>query len=232
MKPTQRMHIDRAFEQDLARLREELSKMAEAVERQIAAGMTALSERDARLARRVIEGDAEVNRRELEVDELCRRILALRQPAASDLRLITTAIKIVTDLERIGDLAAHIAARAVELAQPPPIAGGTGLPRLAAAAQAQVHRALRAFVDQDAAAAAEVIQGDQTVDSLFQQTFNELLVLMMEDSRTIRRATALLFVARHLERIADHATNIAEMTVYLVLGTDVRHPKSRVAAIH
>ncbi len=220
---TQHKHTDRAFERDLARLREGLLHMASAVERQIGASMRALSGRDEALARRVIAGDTEIDDRELEIDELCRRILALRQPAASDLRLITTAVKVVTDLERIGDLATSIAERAIELAHWPPVAALEPLLHLAAAAQAQVTAALRAFIGQDPDAAEAVMAGDQDVDALFLDAFNALLATMMNDASTVRAGTALMFVARHLERIGDHATNIAEMVVYLVRGTDVRH---------
>jgi phosphate transport system protein len=220
-------HIDKAFELELRQLRERLLDMAGRVEVLIADSVRALAERDSVLAEKVRRSDAEVNRAELEVDDLCRRILALRQPAASDLRLITTALKIVTDLERIGDLAVNIAARVLELNQVAPLAPYVDLPRLASLAQAQVKTALDAFVTADATKANAVLQGDDHLDALFLKIFNELLGYMMEDSRNIRRATALMFVAKHLERIGDHALNIAEMVIYMVQGTDVRHPKSR-----
>ncbi len=163
----------------------------------------------------------------MEIDDLCRRILALRQPAASDLRLITTALKIVTDLERIGDLAVNIAERAMELNQAPPLKPYVDTPRLAELAQQQVKKALDAFVSSDVARAEEVLKEDEHLDALYLKIFNELLSYMMEDSKNIRRATALMFIAKHLERIGDHATNVAEMVIYMVRGTDVRHPRSR-----
>lgn len=220
-------HTDKAFEQDLRSLREKLLAMGAKVEALIAQSMRAVIDRDSALAEHVMQADQDVNRLEVDIDELCRRILALRQPAASDLRLITTALKIVTDLERIGDLAVNIAQRARELNQAPPLKPYVDAPKLAELAQQQVKRALDAFVSADAAKAVEVLEGDELVDALYLKVFNELLGYMMEDSRNIRRATALMFIAKHLERIADHATNVAEMVVYMVRGTDIRHPRSR-----
>jgi phosphate transport system protein len=220
-------HTDKAFEQDLRELREMLLSMGARVERQIADSMASLTERDPALAETVKASDQELNRLEVDVDQMCRRILALRQPAASDLRFITTALKIVTDLERIGDLAVNIAERAIDLAQAPPLAHYQDLPRLAELAQRQVKRALDAFVAEDTQLAEEVLKGDDHVDALFLKIFNELLSFMLEDSRFIRRAMGLMFVAKHLERVGDHAMNLAEMVIYMVRGTDVRHPRSR-----
>ncbi len=220
-------HTDKAFEQDLRNLREKLLAIGAKVEANIADSVRALTERDSALAQRVIESDAEVNRLEVDIDEMCRRILALRQPAASDLRLITTALKIVTDLERIGDLAVNIAERAIDLNQVTPLAPYVDTPKLAQLAQEQVKKSLDAFVSADVAKAEEVLRGDDLVDALFLKIFNELLAFMMEDSRNIRRATNLMFIAKHLERVGDHATNVAEMVVYMVRGTDIRHPQSR-----
>ena len=220
-------HTDKAFEQDLRELREMLLSMGARVERQIADSMRSLIERDVALAEGVRASDQELNRLEVDVDQMCRRILALRQPAASDLRFITTALKIVTDLERIGDLGVNIAERAIDLAQAPPLAHYQDLPRLADLAQRQVKKALDAFVAGDAVKAEEVLGGDDHVDALFLKIFNELLAFMLEDARYIRRAMNLMFVAKHLERVGDHATNLAEMVIYMVRGTDVRHPRSR-----
>ena len=220
-------HTDKAFEQDLRDLREKLLAMGAKVENLIAQSMKALTERDSALAEKVVAADKDVNRLEVEIDELCRRILALRQPAASDLRLITTALKIVTDLERIGDLAVNIAERSMDLNQVPPLAPYVDTPRLAELAQQQVKKALDAFVSGDVTKAEEVLQGDDLLDALFLKIFNELLAYMMEDSKNIRRATALMFIAKHLERIGDHAMNVAEMVVYMVRGKDIRHPRSR-----
>jgi phosphate transport system protein len=220
-------HTDKAFEQDLSDLRDKLLTIGAKVEANIADSVRALTERDSALAERVTQSDGEVNRLEVEIDDMCRRILALRQPAASDLRLITTALKIVTDLERIGDLAVNIAERAIDLNQVPPLAPYVDTPRLAQLSQEQVKKALDAFVSADAAKAEEVLRGDDLLDALFLKIFNELLAFMMEDSKNIRRATALMFIAKHLERVGDHALNVAEMVVYMVRGTDIRHPHSR-----
>jgi phosphate transport system protein len=220
-------HTDKAFEADLRDLREKLLAMGAKVEALIADSVRALTDRDSPLAERVIQADKEVNRLEVEIDETCRRILALRQPAASDLRLITTALKIVTDLERIGDLAVNIAERAKDLNEAPPLKPYVDTPRLAELAQQQVKKALDAFVSSDVAKAETVLKEDEHLDILYLKIFNELLSYMMEDSKNIRRATALMFIAKHLERIGDHATNVAEMVVYMVRGTDIRHPRSR-----
>ncbi|HZI15296.1 MAG TPA: phosphate signaling complex protein PhoU [Myxococcus sp.] len=220
-------HTDKAFEADLRDLREKLLAMGAKVENLIAQSMKALTDRDSPLAEKVVAADKDVNRLEVEIDELCRRILALRQPAASDLRLITTALKIVTDLERIGDLAVNIAERSMDLNQVAPLAPYVDTPRLAELAQQQVKKSLDAFVSGDVAKAEEVLKGDDLLDALFLKIFNELLAYMMEDSKNIRRATALMFIAKHLERIGDHAMNVAEMVVYMVRGKDIRHPRSR-----
>lgn len=224
-------HTDKAFEADLREVREKLLVMGGKVEDQIAKSMRALTERDTTLGEQVMEGDLEINRLEVDIDDLCRKILALRQPAASDLRLITTGLKIVTDLERIGDEAVNIAERAIELNSAPPLAPYVDLPRLAEQAQEQVKMALDAFVRADTDTAEAVLQKDDQLDDLFVKIFNELLGFMMEDARTIRRATALVSICKYLERIGDHAMNVAEMVIYMVRGTDVRHPRSRAIPI-
>src|SRR3989442_10126079 len=181
--------------------------------------MRALTERDSQLGEPVSGQAREANRLEIEIDEPCRRLLVLRQPAASDLRLITTALKIVVDLERIGDLAVNIAERAIDLNQSPPLKPIPDLSRLADLGQRQVRGALDAFVEADPDKGEQVIKDDDLLDSLYHNLVNELLALMMEDPRNIRRANSLLFVAKHLERIGDHATNVAEMVIYMVRGT-------------
>jgi phosphate transport system protein len=223
-------HTDKTYELELKELRDKLLTMGGKVEAAIAGSVRAITERNAELAERVKANDAEVNRLEVEIDGACRRLLALRQPAASDLRFITTALKIVTDLERMGDLAVNIAERAQDLAQAPPLRPFHDLSALADLSEAQLKRALDAFVERDAEKAEEVMKGDDLLDALYLKLFNELLALMMEDSRAIRRATALMFAAKHLERFGDHAINVGEMVVYMVRGTDVRHPRSRALA--
>jgi phosphate transport system protein len=223
MKP----HTDKTYDAQLDDLRNKLLSLGGKVETEVATAVRALAERDSDLAQTVINADREVNRLEVEIDEACRRLLVLRQPAASDLRFITTALKIVVDLERAGDLAVNIAERAIDLNQSPPLRPVHDLTKLAELCQKQVRAALDAFVDGDVERAEQVIKGDDLLDAVYHNLFNELLALMMEDPRNIRRANSLLFVAKHLERLGDHATNVAEMVIYMVRGTDVRHPGSR-----
>jgi phosphate transport system protein len=224
---SKKSHTDKSYDAELDALRSKLLNLGGKVESEIATSVRALIERDSNLAEEVVGADREVNRLEVEVDETCRRLLALRQPAASDLRFITTALKIVVDLERIGDLAVNVAERAIDLNQSPPLRPVHDLVKLADLCKKQVHKALDSFVDADADRASQVIADDELVDALYHTLFNELIGLMMEDSRNIRRASSLMFVAKHLERLADHATNVAEMVIFMVKGTDVRHPHSR-----
>lgn len=220
-------HTDKSYEAELRALRDRLLAMGGLVERAIASSVRAIVERDVERAEHVRSRDREVNRMEVEIDGACRRILALRQPAASDLRFITTALKIVVDLERMGDLAVNVAERALDLAQAPPLGPMHELARIAELAEAQLKRALDAFVTGDVAKAEAVMGADETVDALYLKIFNDMILLMMEDPRNIRRATSVMFAAKHLERFADHAVNVAEMVVFMVRGKDVRHPRSR-----
>jgi phosphate transport system protein len=220
-------HTDKAYEAELRALRDRLLEMGGLVEKAMASSVRAITERDAALAESVKTKDREINRMEVEIDGACRRILALRQPAASDLRFITTALKIVVDLERMGDLAVNVAERALDLQKTPPLAPMHELVKIADLAEAQLKKALDAFVTGDVAKAQEVMGGDELIDALYLKIFNDMLALMMEDSRNIRRATAAMFAAKHLERFGDHATNLAEMVVYMVRGQDIRHPRSR-----
>ncbi len=224
MGPT---HTDKTYELELKALRDKLLAMGGKVEAAIAASVRAVTERDGELARKVKASDVEVNRLEVDIDGACRRLLALRQPAASDLRFITTALKIVTDLERMGDLAVNIAERAIDLAQAPPLMPLHDLSSMADLVEAQLKKALDSFVERDPVKAEEVMKGDDLVDALYLKIFNELLQRMLEESRAIRRATALMFTAKSLERFGDHAVNLGEMVIYMVRGTDVRHPRSR-----
>jgi phosphate transport system protein len=184
-------------------------------------------ERDVDLAEEVKTKDREVNRMEVEIDGACRRVLALRQPAASDLRFITTALKIVVDLERMGDLAVNVAERAIDLHKAAPLGPMHDFARIADLAEDQLKRALDAFVTGDVGKAEEVMGSDDLVDALYLKIFNDMVLVMMEDPKNIRRATSVMFAAKHLERFADHAVNVAEMVIFMVRGQDVRHPKSR-----
>jgi phosphate transport system protein len=221
------IHTDKAYEAELRALREKLLEMGGLVEQAIAASVRAITERDSDVAERVKTGDREINRMEVDIDGMCRRVLALRQPAASDLRFITTALKIVVDLERMGDLAVNVAERAIDLNQAPPLGPMHELSKIADLAEAQLKKALDAFVTGDVAKAEEVMSGDDLIDALYLKIFNDMLARMMEDSKNIRRATAVMFAGKHLERFGDHAVNLAEMVVYMVRGKDVRHPRSR-----
>jgi len=185
--------------------------------------MRALLERDDVLAQEVIDRDQQVNAYDVEVDETCVSLLALHQPAAGDLRFITTAMKIVTDLERIGDQAVNIAQRVLELNREPQLKPYIDLPRMAEKAQHMVKESLDAFVARDTELARKVCAEDADVDALKEQLFRELLTFMMEDPKTIPRAIRLILISRFMERVADHATNIAEMVIYLVDAKMVRH---------
>jgi phosphate transport system protein len=193
------------------------------VEDQITQAIRSLTERDPVLASATVERDHTVNRLDVEIDELSMKLIALHQPAARDLRLITTALKITTDLERIGDLATHIAERAIELAAEPPVKPYVDIPRMAAVASSMVHRSLDAFVREDVELALEVCSSDDTIDRMHDQLFRELLSFMADDPQAISRTMRLLFVSKYLERVGDHATNIAEMVIFLVRGTSIRH---------
>lgn len=223
MDSTQPQHTNRQYEEDLRGLRAGLLKMGGLVERQIAEAVDALVNRDSDHAREVIQRDEEVNRMDNDNDEQCIRLLALHQPTASDLRFITTGLKITTDLERIGDNAVNICERVLELNEEPQLKPYLDLPRMAAAAQSMLKDSLDAFLRDDVVLAEEVIERDDEVDQLNYQMYRELLSYMAEDPHTIGRATRLLFISKYLERIADHATNIAEMVVFMVKGRTIRH---------
>jgi phosphate transport system protein len=215
--------MQRHFHEELETLKQTLLAMGGLVEDQIRRSMRALVERDEELAQEVIDRDRQVNAYDVEVDEKCVELLALHQPAAGDLRFITTAMKIVTDLERIGDQAVNIAQRAIELNREPQLKPYIDLPRMTEKAGQMVKESLDAFVNRDTELARRVCAEDDQVDALKEQVFRELLTFMMEDARTIPRAIRLILISRFLERVADHATNIAEMVIYLVEGKMVRH---------
>ncbi|PYM33513.1 MAG: phosphate transport system regulatory protein PhoU [Candidatus Rokuibacteriota bacterium] len=215
--------MQRHFDDELAGLQQTLLAMGGLVEDQIRRAMRALTERDDALAQDVIDRDRQVNAYDVEVDEKSVELLALHQPAAGDLRFITTIMKVVTDLERIGDQAVNIAQRALELNQEPQLKPYIDLPRMAERAQRMVKESLDAFVGRDTQLARQVCAEDAEVDSLKEQIFRELLTYMMSDPKTIPRAIRLILISRFLERVADHATNIAEMVIYMVESKMVRH---------
>ncbi len=210
-------------EQDLEIIKEQILKMGGLVEDAIRRSIKALVEREKDLAISVIDGDAIVNNYDVEIEELCIRFLALWQPSGSNLRFVTTAIKIITDLERVGDLSVDTCERAMELMDEPPLKPYIDIPRMAEAAQKMLKDSLDAFVAKDADLAIRVCESDDFVDNLNQQIFNELLLYMLKDPKNISRAVRLTYITKYLERIADHATNIAEMVVYMVKGKVIRH---------
>jgi phosphate transport system protein len=222
-------HTSRHYEQELETLKEKILLLGGMVEEMIASAMKSLLDRKPDLARRVIDSDRAVDSAELDIDHLCLSLLALRQPAASDLRFIATALKIVTDLERIGDLAVNIAERSAELSEEPPLKPYIDIPRMATAASTMLREALDAFVRRDPEQARRVLASDQPVDDLYVQLFRELLTYMIEDPKSVSRAMRITFIAKYLERIADHATNIAQMVIFMCEGRDVRHPRLRAA---
>ncbi|HEU5197275.1 MAG TPA: phosphate signaling complex protein PhoU [Methylomirabilota bacterium] len=215
--------MQRHFHEELEALKQTLLAMGGLVEDQIRRVMRALLERDSAAAQDVIDRDARVNAYDVEVDEKCVELLALHQPTAGDLRFITTAMKIVTDLERIGDQAVNIGQRSLELNAEPQLKPYIDLPVMADRAQRMVKESLDAFVARDTALARQVCAEDAAVDALKEQIFRELLTYMMADPRTIPRAIRLILISRFLERVADHATNIAEMVIYMVESKMVRH---------
>jgi len=216
-------HTSKHYEQQLRLLKDKLLLMSHQAEQMIADAMRALSERRPSLAEEVISRDDTLDQLEVEIDTLCYQILALEQPVASDLRFIATALKIVRDIERIGDTAVNIAERARELIQEPELKKLIALPIMAEAAQRILKESLDAFVNSDADPAQKVVNEDDTVDDLYEQIFRELLTYMLEDTRNISRALKLIFIAKNLERVGDHSANIGEMVVFMVRGQDIRH---------
>ncbi len=219
----QRAHTDPHFDEELRKLHEKLLEMGGLIENQIATALDALVQRDDSLARLTIEQDHAVNRLDVEIDDMCLRLLARYQPAARDLRLITTALKITTDMERIGDMAVNMCERALELNQEPPLKPFIDIPRMVDIALGMLRESLNAFVREDVELALKVCRDDDQIDALTHQVFRELLSYMMEDPHSITRGIRLMFVAKYIERIADHATNIGEMVVFMVKGKSIRH---------
>jgi phosphate transport system protein len=219
-------HTDKKYEDELKKLREDILYMGGLVEDQIQKSIKSLVERDTELANIVIERDHEVNRLDVDIDDLCIRLLALHQPAARDLRFITTGLKITTDLERIGDMAVNICERALELNQEPQLKPYIDIPRMARISERMIRESLDAFVREDTDLALKVCKDDDQVDQLNAQIFREVITFMIDDPRTINRAMKISSVSKYLERIADHATNIAEIVIFMVKGKTIRHLKT------
>ena len=215
--------MERHLDVELSDLKEKLLLMGRAVESQLQDVWHALTERNSDLAIRVVGNDLYINNLDLEIDEMCLRLLALHHPRAGDLRFITTSMKISAELERMGDLAENIAERAIELNEEPQLKPYIDIPRMAEWTIQMVKECMVAFVNRDADLARKVCRDDDYIDDLTEQLFRELVSFMLEDPRTVTRAARLTFIGKYYERIADHATNIAELVVYLVEGKIIRH---------
>ena len=215
--------MERYLDVELNNIKKKLLLMGGSVESQLQDVLQALTERNSDLAIRVVENDLLINVLDVEIDETCLSLLALHHPTAGDLRFITTTMKISTELERMSDLAENIAERAIELNEEPQLKPYIDIPRMAEWTSQMVKECLDAFVNRDTELARKVCRDDDFVDDLTEQLFRELISFMLEDSRTITRATRLTFIGKYYERIADHATNIAELVVYMVEGKIIRH---------
>ena len=215
--------MKRQFDKELKILKEKLLRMASLAEESVILAVNSLKERREELAKKVFNAEENINLLDVEIDKLSLRLLALRQPMAVDLRFITSAMRIASELERIGDQSVNIAQRALKLLKLPLLKPLIDIPRMASLAQNMVNDSLRAFVNRDEKLARDVCQRDDEVDDLNDQIFRELLTYMMQDPSTISRAVDLILVGRHLERIADHATNISEDVIYYVKGKTIKH---------
>jgi phosphate transport system protein len=217
------MAVHRHFDEELQSLKEKLLSMASLAESMIYKAIKSLIERDSLFIEQVNSDEKKVNLLEIEIDDLCLKLLALKQPMAADLRFITSAMKIDNELERIGDMAVNITQSAAVLIRQPQLKPYIDIPRMADLAQKMVKDSLDSFIRQDVKLARSVLTRDDQIDDLGEQIFRELLTFMISDPSNIPRALQLVLVSRHLERVADHATNIAENVIYLVQGKDIRH---------
>jgi len=215
--------VERRFDEELRELNRQLLKMSALVEEAIHRAVKSLAERSEKLANEVINSDETINMLEIEINEACLRLLALYQPKAIDLRFITSMMMINNDLERIADQAVNIAERAREIIKQPLLKPLIDIPRMSSLVQKMVKDSIDALVNKDEMLARDVCKRDDKVDNLNDQIFRELLTYMMQDPKTITRAVELILVARHLERIADHATNICEDVIYFVRGKTIKH---------
>lgn len=220
---TERRHTSSHYEKELQGIKDGLIYLGALTEKAIEKAIGSLLERDSDLAKNVIDCDCVIDNKDIELEDRCIRLLALRQPAARDLRFITTSIKIVGHLERIGDMAVNIAEKAIILNELPQLKPYIDLPRMAELTRAMIHNSLDALIKGDIALAEEVRKREETVDFLNDQIFRELLTFMLEDTRTIHRAVIIMQISKNLERIADHAKGVADMVIYMVTGKSVRH---------
>ena len=216
-------HTDKRYEEELKRLREQILYMGGLVEDQIQKSVKSLVERDSQLAQSIIERDHEVNRLDVDIDDLCIKLLALHQPAGRDLRFITTGLKITTDLERIGDMAVNICERAIDLIDYPSVPIPDDVRKMTDVVRSMVEDAIAAFVDGDPERAQQVIERDNEVDDLYHAVFQDVLERMTKQADLVHGFVHVQSVAKWLERMADHATNLAELVVFMVKGKDIRH---------
>lgn len=215
--------MERHFDEELNSLKEKLVAMAGGVKNMIETSIKGLKDRKEEFLQSVFEKEKRINALQMEIDDIAFKLIALRQPAASDLRLIISAMKINAEVERIGDQAVNIADRARGLIEEAPLKPLIDLPRMAQIAEQMVGDSITAFINKDSSLARNVCRRDDEVDALNDQIFRELLTYMMQGSDSVKRAIELMLIGRHLERIADHATNICEDVIYMVEGKDIRH---------
>jgi phosphate transport system protein len=220
-------HTDREYEAELREVREQLLQMAGLIEQMIADAARAFGQADVELAQRTIAVDEEVDRLEVDIDELCLLMLARRQPVASDLRMITLAMKMVTDLERIGDLAVNICERTMALRGEPRASFADKMARIAELSQAMIREAIEAFVNRDSERARRIFARDDNVDSLYREIADDVQHTMHDEPDFVQRGVHLSAVAKFFERIADHGTNLAELVIFMVEGKDIRHKPYR-----
>jgi len=213
----------RHFEEELDNLRNRLLEMSGLVEDSVYRSIKSLLEKDEQAAQQVLQNEAKINRMEIEIDELATNLLARVQPMATDLRFITAAIKINNDLERMGDISVNIVRRTLVLINEPMPKELVDIPHMASLAQSMIRQSLDAFVRKDAELARSILTSDDVIDQLRDSVYEELITLMEQDPTTVRQSINLMFIARALERLADHATNIAEDVLFLVEGVEVRH---------
>lgn len=215
--------MERHFDEELKHLKEKLLIMADTAQEMVGLSVKSLAERKEATAKEVFEHENKVNRLEIEIEDEVLRLLALRQPAAKDLRLLTAILKINNDLERVADQACNISETVLYLLKEPPLKPLIDIPHMASLAQKMIKNSIDAFVNQNAQLAQEVCMDDDEVDRINEQIFRELLTYMIEDPKTITRAVDLILVSRNIERVADHATNISEDVIFIVEGKNIKH---------
>jgi phosphate transport system protein len=213
----------RHFTEELGELKHRLLVMGDLAQERLRTAMRALLERDQRMMSDIVQGDEAINRMHLEIDDRCFKLLALYQPMAVDLRTIVAAVKINSDLERVGDLAVNVAEASEQYVKHEPVKPLIDLPRMGSMAQRMLDEALKAFLARDVEMAHTVLTQDDVLDALKDQILRELLTYMLGDTRKIEAAIELILISRHLERVGDHATNIAEDVIFIVEARDVRH---------